>query len=253
MDMTRMLSTTLALLVTLVGASAGEAAELRVLASNGVKAAVEALQPQLEKASGSTLSIDFSTAAALRERIEKGEAFDVAILTDEAMDALIKAGKLSAMLHPSLARVGVGVGYRKGAAKPDVTTAAGIKQALLNAKSIAYTEAGASRPGIDRMFERLGIAGQLHTKSHLTPAGAAPASVGKGESELVLTLISEILPEPGVELAGSIPSEFQTYIGFSAATSPKAATSPSAAAVIKFLDSPAAAGIYKAKGMEAIP
>jgi molybdate transport system substrate-binding protein len=101
------------------------------------------------------------------------------------------------------------------------------------------------------MFERLGIAGQLKAKSHLTAAGAAPASVGKGESDLVLTLISEILPEPGVELAGPIPPEFQSYIGFSAAPSPKAAGSPAVAALIKFLDGPAAASIYKVKGMEA--
>ncbi len=240
----------MALAIALIDTTAAHAADLRVLASNGVKAAVEELKPQLEKASGSTLSIDFSTAAALRERIEKGEAFDVAILTDEAMDALMRAGKISQTQRATLARVGIGVGYRKGTPKPDVGTAASIKQALLNAKSIAYTENGASRPGIDRMFERLGIAGQLHTKSHLTPAGAAPASVGKGESDLVLTLISEILPEPGVELAGPIPSEFQTYIGFSAAPSPKAAGSPAAATLITFMKSPAAAAIYKAKGME---
>ena len=240
----------IASVVAVFNATAARAADLRVLASNGVKAAVEQLKPQLEKASGSTLSIDFSTAAALRGRIEKGEAFDVAILTDDAIDALIKAGKISQAQRARLARVGIGVGYRKGAAKPDVSTAASIKQALLNAKSIAYTESGASRPGIDRMFDRLGIAGQMRTKSHLTAAGAAPASVGKGESDLVLTLISEILPEPGVELAGPIPSEFQTYIGFSAAPSLKAAGSPAAATLIMFMKSPAAATTYKAKGME---
>jgi molybdate transport system substrate-binding protein len=251
--MMRLLLTTLAIIETVTLLGSAEAADLRVLASNGVKAAVEELKPQLEKASGSTLSIDFSTAAALRERIEKGETFDVAILTDEAMDALIKAGKISRAQRAKLARVGIGVGYRKGAPKPDVAKAASIKQALLNAKSIAYTEAGASRPGIDRMFEQLGIASQLHTKSHLTAAGAAPASVGKGESDLVLTLISEILPEPGVELAGPIPSEFQTYIGFSAAPSAKAASSPAVTSLIKFLDGPTAAAIYKVKGMEATP
>jgi len=101
------------------------------------------------------------------------------------------------------------------------------------------------------MFERLGIAGQMKAKSHLTAAGAAPASVGKGESDLVLTLISEILPEPGVALAGPIPSEFQTYIGFSAAPSPKAAGSPAAGSLIMFMKSPAAAATYTAKGMEA--
>src|SRR6185295_1542914 len=180
----------------LLNAWSAHAAELRVLASNGIKAAIEELKPQLEKASGSTLSIEFNTAATLRERIEKGEAFDVAILTDEAMDALVKAGKLSPM-QTKLARVGIGVGFRKGAQKPDVKTAAGIKQSLLTAKAIAYTGNGASRPAIDKMIERLGIAKQMEAKSHLTAAGAAPASVAKGESDLVLTLISEILPEPG--------------------------------------------------------
>src|ERR1041384_7871705 len=224
----------------LLGASSAHAADLRVLASNGVKAAVEALKPQLEKASGSTLSIEFSTTATLRERIEKGEAFDVAILTDDAMAALAKAGKV-APAQTTLARVGIGVGYRAGAPKPDVRTAAAIKQALLNAKAIAYTGNGASRPGIDAMIERLGIAKQMQAKSRLTAAGAAPAAVAKGEADLVMTLVSEILPEPGVELAGPLPSEFQTYLVFSAAPSPKAAGNANVMSLIKFLTTPAAA------------
>jgi len=247
----RRLSATVAVLGTtfFLAAPDVQAAELRVLASNGIKAAVEELKPQLEKASGSTLSIDFNTAATLRERIEKGEAFDVAILTDEAMEALVKAGRLSPMLT-KLARVGIGVGYRTGSAKPDIHTAAAMKQSLLNAKAIAYTGNGASRPAIDRMIERLGIAKELQAKSHLTAAGAAPASVAKGDSDLVLTLISEILPEPGVTLAGPLPSDFQTYLGFSAAPSAKAAGNTSATKLIAFLHGPAAAAGYTAKGME---
>jgi molybdate transport system substrate-binding protein len=252
-DVMRRLPTTFSILLAAlsVAAASAQAAQIRLLASNGIKAAVEELKPQLEKASGSTLSIDFNTAATLRERIEKGEAFDVAILTDEAVDALIKAGKLSPMMRAKLARVGIGVGFRKGATKPDVRTAASIKQALLNAKAIAYTGNGASRPAIDMMIERLGIAKELQPKSHLTAAGAAPASVAKGESDLVLTLISEILPEPGVELAGPLPSDFQTYLGFSAAPSPSAVKSAGVAAFITFLRGNAAAAAYKAKGMEA--
>jgi molybdate transport system substrate-binding protein len=252
-DVMRKLPTTFSILLAALGvaAASAQAAQIRLLASNGIKAAVEQLKPQLEKASGSTLSIDFNTAATLRERIEKGEAFDVAILTDEAVDALIKAGKLSPMMRAKLALVGIGVCFRKGAPKPDVRTAASIKQALLNAKAIAYTGNGASRPAIDMMIERLGIAKELQPKSHLTAAGAAPASVAKGESDLVLTLISEILPEPGVELAGPLPSDFQTYLGFSAAPSPSAAKSAGVAAFITFLRGNAAAAAYKAKGMEA--
>src|SRR5262245_27070078 len=249
--MRRLLTTTALTTVLLAGAVSAQAATIRVLASNGIKAALEAIKPDLEKANGDTLSIEFNTAATLRERIEKGEAFDVAILTDDAMDALAKAGKLAATGRVRLARVGIGVGFHKGAPKPDVRTAASIKQTLLAARSIAYTGNGASRPAIDKMIERLGIAKELQAKSHLTPAGAAPASVGKGESELVLTLISEILPEPGVELAGPLPSDFQVYLGFSAAPSSKAASSKSAAAFISFLRSSSAAGIYKVKGMEA--
>ena len=233
----------------LLGASSVHAAGIRVLASNGVKAAVDALTPQLEKASGSTLSIEFSTTATLRERIEKGEAFDVAILTDDAMEALAKAGKVAPM-QTRLARVGIGVGYRKGAAKPDVRTAAAIKQALLNAKAIAYTGNGASRPAIDKMIDRLGIAKQMQAKSRLTAAGAAPAAVAKGEADLVMTLISEILPEPGVELAGPLPSDFQAYLQFSAGASPKAASNTNVLSLIKFLRTPAAASTYSAKGME---
>jgi molybdate transport system substrate-binding protein len=251
--MNRILTTAILGAAIAMGTTPVHAAEIRVLASNGIKAAVEALKPQIEKTTGSPLSIDFNTAAALRDRIEKGEAFDVAILTDEAIDALIKSAKVSPMGRAELARVGIGVGYRKGAPKPDVRTAAGIKQALTDAKAIAYTGNGASRPAVDRMFDRLGIASQLQSRSHLTAAGAAPASVGKGESDLVLTLISEILPEPGVELAGPLPVEFQSYIGFSAAASPKATGSPAVAALIKFLDGPSAAAMYKVKGMEPTP
>jgi molybdate transport system substrate-binding protein len=249
--LTRAIAAGLATACVLVFGAVAEAAEIRVLASNGIKAAMEDLKPKFEKASGDTLSIEFSTAATLRDRIDKGEAFDVAILTDDAVDALIKSGKLSPATRTELAAVGIGVGYRKGAAKPDVRTGTSLKQALLNAKSIAYTGNGASRPAIDKMIAGLGIGHQLESKSHLVGPGQAPGSVAKGESDLVLTLISEILPEPGVELAGPLPSDFQTYLGFSAATGAKSGKATAAQALIKFLNEPATASIYKAKGMEA--
>ena len=151
----------LVLVCVVVFGAAAQAAEIRVLASNGVKAAIEDLKPKFEKASGDTLSIDFSTAATLRDRIDKGEAFDVAVLTDDAVDALVKSGKLSPATRTELAAVGIGVGYRKGAAKPDVRTGTSLKQALLKAKSIAYTGNGASRPAIDKMIAGLAISHEL--------------------------------------------------------------------------------------------
>ena len=229
--------------------ASAHAAGLRMFASNGVKAAIEALRPELEKASGGPVAIEFSTTANLRQRIEKGEIFDVAILTDDAMLALAKVGKLSPM-QTQVARVGVGVGYRMGAPKPDVTSAAAMKQSLLNAKWIAYTPNGASFPTIDRMVQRLGIAKQFQERSRLTAPGAAPAAVAKGEADLVITLTSEILPEPGVVFAGPLPSDFQSYLGFSAAPSPGASRDGHVASLIAFLKTPAAAAVYVAKGMQ---
>src|SRR5689334_965876 len=104
--MRRLLTTIVLTTACLCGAASAQAATIRVLASNGIKAAIEAMKPDLEKATGDTLSIEFSTAATLRERIEKGEAFDVAILTDDAMDALAKAGRLAPAGRVRLARVG---------------------------------------------------------------------------------------------------------------------------------------------------
>jgi molybdate transport system substrate-binding protein len=245
------ISTTLLAGCVLALTSTVNAAELRVLASNGIKSAVEALQPQFEKTTGNKLSVDFSTAATLKERIEKGEAFDVAILTDDVVDALITSGKLSAAMRTELAAVGIGVGFREGSAKPDIRSAMALKQALLKVKSIAYTGNGATRPYIDKMFVTMGIAKEIEAKAHLTGPGQAPASVAKGESDIVITLISEILPEPGVQLAGPLPSDFQSYVGFSAAAGNSKTNGPAVQALVKFLDSPAAAATYKAKGMEA--
>ena len=236
--------------LSFLSATSAHAAGLRVFASNGVKAAIQALTAQLEEASGGPLAIEFSTTADLRQRIEKGEPFDVAILTDDAMSALAKAGKLSPV-QTMVARVGIGVGYRKGAQKPDVTSPVAMKQSLLNAKWIAYTPNGASFPTIDKMVQRLGMARQFQEKARLTGPGAAPAAVAKGEADLVITLISEILPEPGVVLAGPLPSEFQSYLGFSAAPSPTAAGDPRVGALVAFLKTPPAAAVYVAKGMQA--
>lgn len=230
-------------------ATSAHAAGLRVFASNGVKSAVEALTPQLEKAAGGPVVVEFSTTADLRQRIEKGETFDVAILTDDAMSALAKEGKLSP-IQTKVARVGIGVGYRKGTRKPDVATAAGIRQSLLNAKWIAYTPNGASFPTIDKMVQRLGIAKQFQERSRLTGPGAAPAAVANGQADLVITLISEILPEPGVVVAGPLPADFQSYLGFSAAPAPAASRDSRIASLIAVLKTPAAASVYVAKGMQ---
>lgn len=230
-----------------------QAPAVRVLASNGVQGALNEIIPQCERVIGHPLSVEFGTTATLKPRIESGEAFDFTILTSEAIDALIKEGKVAADSRANAARVGIGIGIRAGAAKPDVSTPDALKKALLSAKSVTYAEAGASRPPTDKMLDRMGIADALKSKTMLL-AGAeeTSAAVRDGKAEILITLISEIVSAKGLELAGPLPKEFQTYVGFAVGVSPNAKSAEAAKSAVKYLTGPKAAAAYKAKGMEPV-
>jgi molybdate transport system substrate-binding protein len=206
---------------------------IRVLASNGV------------------LAVEFGTTASIKPRIEGGEAFDFTILTADAVDALIKEGKIAADSRASVARVGIGIGIRAGSAKPDVSTPEALKKALLNAKSITYASAGASRPATDKMLASMAIADAVKSKTLLlSGAEGTAAALRDGKAEILITLISEIMSAKGLALAGPLPKEFQAYIGFAAGVSPSAKNADAAKAAVEFLTGPKAAAAYKAKGME---
>ena len=111
-----------------------------------MKAVIDELKPQLERDLGRPLAIEFNTTAAMRQRIDAGEAFDVAVLTAEVIDALAKSGKIAPDSVGALGRSGVGVGVRAGAAKPDVATPDAMKRALLATKSVTWVGVGASKP-----------------------------------------------------------------------------------------------------------
>ena len=231
--------------------SAAQAAKIRVLASNGVKAVMDELLPQGERAIGRPLTIEFSTTASIKQRIEAGEAFDVVIVTSEAIDDLIKAGKITSGSRANLASSGIGIGIRRGAPKPDIRTPEALKRALTNAKSLTYAEDGASRIHIEKMLERLGIAANVRSKTVLTQGSARGlAAVAAGQGDLAMTLISEILPVEGIDLAGPLPADFQNYVRFAAGIGAKAANAEAGRALIKFLTGPTVAPSFKAKGME---
>ncbi len=231
-------------------AGAANAAELRVLSSNALKTVVEELGPQFEKATENKLNVTFGAAANLKTSIEKGEAFDLAILTSSALDDLVKQGKLVAATRADIARSSVGLAVKKGAAKPDISTTEAFKRALLDAKSIAYVEQGASGIYLKSLFERLGIAEQLKPKIKLLPASNPAANaVANGEAEIGMTQISEILPYAGAELVGPLPADIQLYTVFPAAVGAGAKEPDAAKALIKFLTAPAAFPVLKAKGL----
>ena len=226
---------------------------IRVLSSNGVKSAMDALKPDLERAIGHPLSIEFSTSAALKARIDKGEAFDVTILTGALVDDLVKQGKVAGEGRVNLGRVGVGVGSKAGTPKADVSTTEALKKTLLNAKSVAFTAEGASRATIDKAFESLGITSVMTPKFVPKGPGGGPPAVAAGEAELVLTLASEIAPEPGVQLLGLLPAEVQGYISFTAGRSPNAQDSEATNALLRQLSEPSVRAGFKSHLVEPPP
>jgi molybdate transport system substrate-binding protein len=237
-------------MLALLDAGAANAVEIKVLISNALKSTMEELAPQFEKATESKLVITFGAAAELKTSIEKGAAIDLAILTTATTDDLVKEGKLIAAGRTDIARAGAGLAARKGAPKPDISSTEGFKRALLDAKSIAYVEAGATAPYIKSLFERLGIADQIKPKLKPQPtSNPAAKAVANGEAELGITQISEILPYAGAELVGPLPAEIQLYTVYPAALAAGTKEAGPATALIKFLTAPAAIAVLKAKGL----
>jgi molybdate transport system substrate-binding protein len=224
---------------------------VHVLASNGVKAVIDDLKPQAERAIGRPLTIEFGTSSAVKTRIEGGEAFDVAILTSDVIDDLAKSGKIAAGTRTEIARCGIGIGVRAGSTKPDIRTSDALKKTLLAAKSITYAQDGASRTYILQMEDKLGIADKMKPKTILEQGSVrSNARVADGSAEMVLTLVSEILPAKGVELVGPLPENVQHYVGFEAGIGANSKNTDDGKALLKFLASSAVAPTLKTKGME---
>jgi molybdate transport system substrate-binding protein len=230
---------------------AAQTKETRVLASDGVKAPVEDLRAQCERAMGHALAVEFDTAASLKSSIEAGKPFDVAILTSEAIKALVTEGKIADSTRTDVARAGIGIGFRAGASKPDISTPDALKQTLLRARSITMNKNGASATYVEKVFSRLGITEQIKPKLMLEQeAGRPQMNVADGKAELVITLIPEIPVFRGVELAGPLPAALQSYIGFTAGVAINSHDPKGAQTLVKFLSGPEAAAAFKARGLE---
>jgi molybdate transport system substrate-binding protein len=173
--------------------------------------------------------VTYGTTGPLQAQIEKGAAFDLAILGPAAIDELIKQGKLLAATRADVARSGIGVAVRKGTPKPELSSTDAFKRAVVNAKSIAFNEAGLTGAHLKNVFQRL---------------------VAAGEADIGMTQVSEILPVAGAELAGPLPAEIQHYSVFPAAIRTGSARVDAGNALIKFLASPDAVRLLKAHGLE---
>lgn len=247
-----------ALLLALPLAEAN-AAELKLLCAGALRSAITQLTPELEKASGEKVKVDFATAGKAEEKIAADEDYDVVILTKPRIDKLVTAAKVAGGSLAPLAKAQIGLAVKKGAKKPDIGTVEALKKTLLAAKSIAIIDpasGGTSGIHLAKELEKLGIATELKPKLKLIKpppgqnAARAAEAVAKGEAEIAMQPISELMEVPGIEVVGPLPAELQTPELTYLAGSPATTEQPLAAKkLIEFLASAPAAAVYKAKGL----
>ncbi|HUO68125.1 MAG TPA: substrate-binding domain-containing protein [Gammaproteobacteria bacterium] len=224
---------------------------LHVLCSNGMRAVVEELKPQLERAAGQPLAIEYGTSVAVRQKIEGGAEFDVAVLTVEVIDALAKGGKVAPDSVGALGRSPVGIGVRAGSPLPNVETADGVKKAFLDAKSVTWVGSGAARAQVDKMLAALGIADAVAAKLALVQSVEDGLDrVVEGKSDMTVMLASEILPAPGVKYAGRFPAPYTGYVSFAGAASAGTHARAAADRLVAALHAPTTSNVYAAKGVE---
>jgi molybdate transport system substrate-binding protein len=230
--------------------------DIKVISGGAFKQVLNALAAQYEKTSGSKLDLTYRTVGQHLQLIESGEeSFDVAVLTPDAIDRLIKDGKVVAGSRADLARTGVGVVVRAGAPLPDISSVDAFKRTLLAANSVAYIDpaaGGSSGIYVGKLLERLGIAKEVNAKAKLIHGGAVADHIANGEAEIGIHQISEILAVKGAVLVGPLPADIQNFTVYSAGvgTAAKDGAKDAASALVKFLAGSHAGPIIKAKGME---
>jgi molybdate transport system substrate-binding protein len=242
-----------AALVWATGLAGAKAAEIKVLTAGAMRSVITQMAPDFEKQTGHKIAPQNDTAGGLAKRISGGEPFDVAVITPAIVDDLIRQGKIAPGTRTNLAKVGMGVGVKEGAARPDIGSVEAFKRALLAAKSIAYIDpkaGGSSGIYFDKLIERLGIADEVRAKAMLRSGGYVAELVAAGEAELAVHQISEIVPVKGVFLAGPLPAEVQNFTVYAAGLGAGAQDPAAAKALIEFLAGPGVGPALASKGME---
>jgi len=234
--------------------SQAQAAELFVFSAGAAKSAVQPLVESFEKASGHKVTVSFGTMGLIQDKLSKGERADVLIVASEVADELQKRNVIVGESRKALAKVGVGVAVNENAAiLPDISTPEAFKQTLLNAKSIVYIDPskGTSGKHLVTVFDKLGVTAQVNAKARLGDSGYIVEPVGKGEVELGLHQISEILPVKGVKLVGPLPEALQKWTTYTAALTPSSGSPAAARELIVYLAGAQAKPVYLAKGFVA--
>jgi len=226
-----------------------QAAEINVMSSLAIKEAYLELVPQFEKESGHKVVTEWVGMVDIKKRLLAGEIVELVVGSAAAVDELIQARKL-APGRMDLAKSGVAVAVRAGAARPDIGSGEALKRALVAASSIGYSS-GPSGIYLLELFKRMGIAEQMKPKITQTPPGIPVGPlIARGEVEIGFQQLSELLPTKGIDIIGPLPADIQVITTFSAGMHVGAKKPEAAKALVRFLTSSAAAPVMRKKGLE---
>lgn len=232
--------------------------EIKVLSTTAMKMVFEALAPRFASETGNRLEVSLGPSLVLEKRLAEGEAADVAIVTAAGAADLVARGKLIAGSLVEVARSLIGVAVPKGAPRPDLSSVDGFKRSLLAAKSIALSKpvgGGASGAHMAKVFEQLGITAAMTAKAKYGAGGAAGLAglvVLRGEADIGIQQMAELIAVDGIDVVGPLPAALQGATMFTAGVVASAAHPAAARAAIAFLATPAAKDVIKAKGLVAI-
>ena len=243
----------LACIAWLATTIAPRAAEIALIAPGGIRAAIQDLIPGFEKATGHKVKATFGSGGGTKQQVINGEPFDVPVVQPPT-DIVTASGHVVKNSERPLATVAVGIAVRAGELKPDISTAEAVKKLLLGAKFISYPNAAsgaAAGVSFNQTLAKLGIAEEMKPKTKIAQGGAgAMAMLAKGEVDIGLTFISEIITEPGVEVVGPLPRDISTPTALVAFLSAHTKDIEPAKALVLYLSGDEAAKIYRARGME---
>lgn len=242
------LSLMLGLALTLWPIANTQAAELQVLAGAGIAAPLKEIAAQFENNAGHKIVIRFGTTPELIKMAAAG-AFDLAVVPVDVFRDAPTRTQFAPGPTPYVARVGIGVAVRAGASKPDISTPEALKQALLNAQAVASIPASATGTLLAGIYERLGIAEEMKTKTKAQPGTAQIIeAVVKGDADLAVFL-ANVLTDPRLDMVGPFPAEMQREVVYQAGVAASSKEHEAAKAFITYLMSPAGAAVIKSKGM----